>query len=153
MNFTAQLQDIVAKYRNSDQPWPATSKQIAAWAINNKLWQPHRGALIKQCADQLANAMREEYFVDPQGRLVRTNHVAMLKRNGETLPLWNDIRTADRAHMAIAFMQRRKQVVGDCRQLKADVDSYNQNYNSGKPIQMVFDFTLDLEELGAGKAG
>ena len=49
--------------------------------------------------------------------------------------------------MAAAFQQRRQQVVSDCRQLKVDVDSYNQNQNDGKPIQMIFDFTLDLAEL------
>lgn len=35
----------------------------------------------------------------------------------------------------------------DCRQLRQDVDSYNENYNKSIPIQMVFDFTEDLEEL------
>jgi hypothetical protein len=30
-----------------------------------------------------------------------------------------------------------------------DVDSYNQNHNSGEVLQMVFDFTLDLEEIEA----
>jgi hypothetical protein len=29
------------------------------------------------------------------------------------------------------------------------VDSYNENANAGKPIQMVFDFTQDLAELEA----
>ena len=38
----------------------------------------------------------------------------------------------------------------DCRQLKLDLDSYNQNFNSGKPIQGVFDFTDDLTELELG---
>ena len=51
--------------------------------------------------------------------------------------------------MAIAFQQRRQQIVGDCRQLKADTDSYNENNNTGKPIQMVIDFTDDLAELEA----
>ena len=49
--------------------------------------------------------------------------------------------------MQIAFQQRRRQIVGDCRQLKADVDSYNENSHPGQPIQMVFDFRNDLEEL------
>ena len=49
--------------------------------------------------------------------------------------------------MEAAFQQRRQQIVSDCRQLKIDVDSYNENHNSGRLIQMVFDFTLDLAEL------
>jgi hypothetical protein len=37
--------------------------------------------------------------------------------------------------------------VGDCHQLKNDVDSYNQNLNPGDPIQMIFDFRDDLAEI------
>ncbi len=48
--------------------------------------------------------------------------------------------------MQIALQQRRQQIVGDCRQLKLDVDSYNENKNDGTAIQMVFDFTIDLIE-------
>jgi len=51
--------------------------------------------------------------------------------------------------MAIAFQQRRQQIVGDCRQLKTDVDSYNENRNDGVPINLVLDFTQDVEELEA----
>lgn len=39
--------------------------------------------------------------------------------------------------------------MGDCRQLKADVDSYNDNRAPDAPIQMSFDFTADIEELEA----
>ncbi len=63
--------------------------------------------------------------------------------------LLGDIRSAPRQHMRVAFQQRRQQVVGDCRQLKADVDSFNENRSADAPIQMIFDFTLDLEELEA----
>ena len=49
--------------------------------------------------------------------------------------------------MEVAFQQRRQQIVGDCRQLKTDVDSYNENGDLSQPIQMIFDFTEDLAEL------
>ena len=49
--------------------------------------------------------------------------------------------------MQIALQQRRQQIVGDCRQLKNDCEFYNSNKNPGEPIQIVFDFTVDLEEL------
>jgi hypothetical protein len=105
--------------------------------------------MIDQCADQMSRAMREEYVTDPQGRTVRAKHAARQRRNGKQLTLWADIRTASREHMAMAFQQRRQQIVGDCRQLAIDVESYNENRNPSEPIQMVFDFTLDLEELAA----
>ena len=42
---------------------------------------------------------------------------------------------------------KRQLIVSDCRQVKLEIDSYNQNYNKEKPIQGFFDFTDDLTEL------
>jgi hypothetical protein len=47
MNFTAQVQKIVKHYQEARQPWPATSREIAGWAIANKLMQPHSDGLLK----------------------------------------------------------------------------------------------------------
>ncbi len=149
VGYHEQLQRLVNAYIACGQPWPATSREIAAWAIGEKQWWPQPSTLISQCAEQLSRAMREEYISDPQGRVVRAKHAAKVERDGEQLTLWADIRTADRPHMEIAFQQRRQQIVGDCRQLKTDVDSFNDNSNTGPPIQLVFDFTDDLTELEA----
>jgi hypothetical protein len=145
--YTEQLQRIVKQYQDAGQPWPASARQMAAWAIRNRLWEPQQSAMITRCAEELARAMREEYIRDPQGRSVRAKHAARIERDGEQYAFWADIRSATKQHMEIAFQQRRLQVLGECRQLKTDVDSYNENRNQGAPIQMIFDFTLDLQEL------
>ena len=93
--------------------------------------------------------MREEYTTDPQGRRVRLKHMAVMERGGEQIPLWADMRTATREHMEVAFQQRRRGIVGDCKQLKNDLDSFNENFNSAAAIQITFDFTDDLEEAEA----
>ncbi|MBI4276968.1 MAG: hypothetical protein HY660_00805 [Armatimonadetes bacterium] len=146
-----EMQQIANQYMQSGEPWPATARQIAEWAIRNKLWAPRPASIIEQCAELLSRAMREEYITDPQGRTVRAKHVVPMEKNDEQLRLWADIRTATRDHMEIAFAQRRQQIVGDCRQLKVDVDSYNQNANPDRdrPIQIEFDFTYDLQEIEA----
>lgn len=145
--YNEEMHDIVTKYINAGEQWPATTHEIAAWAINHHMWATQAKAIVDICAEQLARAMREDYIIDPQGRTVRAKHAARVERNGTQLVLWDDIRTASRQHMQIAFQQRRQQIVGDCRQLKADADSYNQNKNEGETIRMVFDFTLDLVEM------
>lgn len=150
--YTKQLQRIVDAYLEAGQPWPATTHAIAGWAVRNALWHPQPSTIIDQCANQLSRAMREDYIIDPQGRAVRAKHVARVEQGGEQIALWADIRSASRQHMQIAFQQRRQQIVGDCKQLKTDLDSYNENRNPGTPLQMVFDFTLDLEEAMAGAA-
>ncbi|HET8629889.1 MAG TPA: hypothetical protein VFL91_20910 [Thermomicrobiales bacterium] len=147
--YNDQLQKVVGQYREAGQPWPATARQIAAWGYQQKLLVPHPNAVIKRFAEDLARAMREEYITDPQGRSVRAKHAARIASNGEQLTLWADIRTAEPRHMEIAFQQRRQQIVGDCCQLKTDVDSYNDNANPDRPIQMVFDFTQDVAEREA----
>ena len=146
LGYYEQLQRIVHQYMLEGEQWPATSRQIASWAIRRGLWEPQKTAVIGLFAEQLSRAMREEYITDPQGRSVRVKHSARIRHNGTQLALWADIRTASREHMGIAFQQRRQQIVGDCRQLKLDVESYNENNNLGEPIQMVFDFTYDLIE-------
>ena len=86
--------DCLSDYLEANQPWPATTRQIAAWAIRQSKWKPQPSALVNQCADQIGRAMREEHFIDAQGRTVRAKHVARVERGGEQIALWTDIRSA-----------------------------------------------------------
>jgi hypothetical protein len=107
-------------------------------------------AIRRRCAEDIAAAMREEYTTDKKRLRVRLLHPAATKADtGEQLVLWDDIRTAPRSHMEVSFQQRRQGIVGDCRQFKTDIDSYNDAHPSAEPIQVVFDFTTDLAELEA----
>ncbi len=143
---------IVRRYRESGQLWPATARQIASWAIKEQLWAPRTEKLLEQCAAELARAMGQEYHTDPQGRTVRAKHAARTTHDGKQATFWADISTATAEHMRVAFQQRRSHIVGECKQLKADVDSYNDNKVSGAPIQLVLDFTADLAEVEAAEA-
>ena len=147
MSYTEQIQRIVTRYREAGQQWPASATDVARWAIDNRMWQVHPGAVVRQCADQIAQVWRDEYITDPQGRRVRVKHAALYSLNGEQQWLWDDMRTAKHRHMELSFQNKRQQVVMDCHQLKMDVDSYNENFNKGRKIQMIFDFRNDLEEI------
>ena len=148
--FNRQLQQIFEDYvKASGVVAPTDLQTVATWAVRERRWQAREADLISRCKDQLARALREEYITDRQGRRVRAKHPAPTYRNGKQLMLWDDIRTASRDHMRAAFQTRRRQIVGDCHQLKTDVDSYNDNYNPGQQIPMIFDFTQDLQELDA----
>ncbi len=48
--------------------------------------------------------------------------------------------------MLLSFQQTRRGIFWDCRQLKINVDSYNDSHPEEEPIQTVFDFTMDLAE-------
>jgi hypothetical protein len=148
-NYTKQMQKIVQEYRESGQPWPAAAKSIADWAISSGRWEMPAAAIRRRCADDIASAMREEYYTDSKNRRVRLLHPAPLFSQGERTVVWDDIRTATRPHMQLSFQTRRQGIVGDCRQFKVDVDSYNDAHTEAEPIQVVFDFTMDLAELEA----
>lgn len=148
-NYTNQLQKIVKDYRQAGQVWPARTLDIARWALKTSRYDLRTPAIEKLCARDLAQAMREEYITDKKGRRVRAKHPAQMKLDGEQIMIWDDIRTAPRSHMEMSFQLRRKHIVGECKQVKTDVDSYNDAHPKDRPIQMVMDFTQDVEEAEA----
>lgn len=85
---TQSMQEIVKKYREAGQLWPARAKRIAAWAMQNGYWKPHSARILTMCADEIARAMREEYYIDPQGRKVRVKHAATIKEGDEQITIW-----------------------------------------------------------------
>ncbi len=155
--YTESLQEMVSRYRLAGQKWPATSREIARWSYRNKLWEPQEKNIVGQLARDLSRAMREEAYTDPQGRRVRTKHAARRFDDGlsdeaeSAAPtqkmLWHDIRTDDGDHIIKALQQRRMQIVGDCKHLKTDGDSFNDNHSSGKKIQIVLNFEDDVAEM------
>ena len=106
--------------------------------------------LIRHLASELADAAREDYFRDPKCRRVRAKHALTVTKNGQQMHLWFDMRHASADQFRAAAQQRRQAIVRDCLQLKTDVDSFNENYNTSvRQIEMVFDFRDDLDELEA----
>lgn len=146
ITFNEEMQSLADRYL-AEHGQAATAHEMALWALENHLWEMPRSAVVQRCADEFARAMREDHITDRQGRSVRAKHVARVERDGQHRMEWADIRAATPEHMQMAFRQRRNQIVGDCRQLKTDVDSYNENWSGGQVVQMGFDFTFDLLEL------
>ncbi len=145
------LQDMVTRYRKSGGLWPSTAKHIAAWAIQNGHWKPPQKNLITQCALEIASAMRQEFFTDPQGRKVRRKHAfrevrELLDGTHEQLFLWIDVKDAPSDQVEMAFQYGRKMISNDCKQLKTDVDSYNDNNPHGAYVEVDFNFAPDMEE-------
>lgn len=151
--YTRQMQTIVEDYRAAGEPWPATALAMADWAVRTGRWKLPGTYAVKKCAEDLADAMREEYVTDKKGRRVRVKHAARVYRNGEQFVLWHDMRDATRAQMEVSFQQRRQQVVNDCVQLKADVDHFNEAHPGEEAIQLVLDFAMDVAEIEAANQG
>ena len=143
--FNEQLLDIVEDYRASGELWPATSEQVAEWAVAKDRFNITRGMAVAQCKEKIARAMRLEHVKDSKGRSVRKYYAARIKENGQMTMKWDDL-NAERPFMVISGSNRRNQILGECKQLKNDLDSYNERVCPSDPIQVEFDFTVDLEE-------
>jgi len=149
---TEFLQEITEQYREAGEKWPATAKDIAAWAIREELWKPYPKSLITQCAAEIADAMRDEHYTDPQGRVVRKKRPfrsveGLMEGNEEQVFLWVDMKEVKPEEAEMAFQYGRKLNLDTARQLKLGVDSYNDNNPHGAYIEMSFDFTDDLAEM------
>lgn len=151
MTYVRQMQQIVADYRLAKRPWPATAREIAAWAIGEGKWDMPASAVEKKCAEDVADAMRELYFTDRKGRRVRALHPATVRRQGILFTEWDDLRTAPRKHMQLSFQQHRKAIVGECRALKNAKDTYNDLHPDEPPLQVSFDFNMDMAEFEAAE--
>jgi hypothetical protein len=122
--------------------------ELAGWAYKHGLHKPSDKTIIDVIAADIAQVFREEYRTDRFGRRYRAKHAAITKTGSKTLSLWGDIDdpNAPHEHFVKSFGQRRQQIVGDCFQLKTDADVYNDVRKPNNPIQIVLDFTLDVEE-------
>lgn len=125
---------------------PASAREASVWAVENGLVPLPEVDPYDVLADDMARALREEYSTDKKGRRYRVNHAVRVTRRGVQYTMWAILQSAPRSHMQKAFIQRREQVVGDLVQLATDVDVYNDMHKEGEPIQLILDFTHDVEE-------
>ena len=47
MNYAEQMQKIWKAYEDAGMPIPATTKDVAAWAIKKGLWKPRPADVMK----------------------------------------------------------------------------------------------------------
>jgi hypothetical protein len=146
---TEQLQRLWRQYHEEFGQLPVTARDVIKWAVETKRIPLPEIDPYDALADELARALREEYATDALGRRYRKNHAVRVTKGGVQHTFWAIMGFAPHEHMQRAFTQRREQIVGDCAQLKTDVDVYN-DMNKDKPaIQLVLDFTDDVAEREA----
>jgi len=122
---------------------------VAEWAYRNGLHKPSVRTVVDAIAADISQYFREEYRTNEDGQRYRAKHAVRIKEGDRTMSLWADMDddNAPRSHFVRSFGQRRQQIVGDCFQLKTDVDVYNCKNQDQERIQIPLNFTLDVEEL------
>jgi hypothetical protein len=140
------LQKLWKRYEEEHDRLPASARDVVTWAVEQELLELPDIDPYDILADQMANALREEYATDSYGRHYRVNHAVRVTRHGVQTTFWAIMGFAPREHMQKAFTQRRNQIIGDCFQLKVDVDVYNDLNQDQPAIQLVLDFSDDVVE-------
>lgn len=147
-----ELQHLFHRYTKEHDGLPEAPVTVARWALANNLIALPKIDPAALLAEDMSKALREEYATDPtSGRRYRRNHAVRITKNHLQFSLWAEMETAPREHMVKAFQQRRQQIVGDCVQLKADVDVYNGRHPEMKQIPLILDFTDDVAEIEAAE--
>lgn len=144
--YNEQLQHIWHRFEEEHGHLPSTLREAVAWGVGKGLIEPPEIDPLDHVAADMAKALREEYSTDKYGRRYRVNHAVRVTKGSIQYTFWAIMDFAPRPHMEKAFAQRRKQIVGDCFQLKTDVDVYNDKHVDQEPLQVVLDFTKDVEE-------
>ena len=151
---TEYLQDFFRRYQQETGKSPVPLRRVAAWMIDNDLYESKPFDLIGQCARDLRTALRQEFILGENGHHIRKWHHArlsedMLMDGVEQLELdrWADIEIAEPPFMHIAFQQRRRGIVGDCKQLKVDMDWWNARHEPIEQLEFSFNIDQDLREL------
>lgn len=143
-----QMMDIAILYLNLGGEEPLDMDKLTDFAIDNGHWSKKNIAEYRRqlCKREFAQAFREQYHTDPQGRHVRTMHPLIKHVDSKQKTFWGDMRKMDETDMVDAFQRRRAQIVGDCTQLKIDVDSWNENNTVGGDYQLLLNFADDVAE-------
>jgi hypothetical protein len=146
---TERLLQLWRQYHEEFGQLPVAARDVIKWAVEAKRIPLPEIDPYDALADDLARALREEFDTDTLGRRFRKNHAVRVTKGGVQHTFWAIMGFAPHEHMQMAFAQRREQIIGDCAQLKTDVDVYNDMNKDKPPVQLVLDFTDDVAEREA----
>lgn len=148
MTRNERYQALMQLYKTETGNKVVDMEAMADWCIHRGVELPKPKSARDLLVAQLSDAARAEYRQDPKtGLSYRVNHaLRMTKPDGKQLTLWVDIEDATRPQMLLSLTNRRQQMVGDAVHLKIDEMIWNNHHPDDQPIQLVMDFTEDVEE-------
>ena len=144
--YNEQLQRTWRLYEEQHGHPAASAREVVVWGVSEGLISLAHRDPYNQLAEDMSRALREHYGTDTKGRRYRVNHAVRVYKNGVQITFWAMMDFAPRSHMEKAFTQRREQIVGDCYQLKVDVEAYNDAHSDQPGLPLILDFTHDIEE-------
>lgn len=155
--FKGNMLAIWDQYCEEVSSEPADLREVGAWAIKKRLWEPRPVDVEASFARDMGDILRDQTRIDKDGREYRA-FIPARTRGKDGLPLfkWADIDIAPRSHVQKGIQGERRQIVNDCFALAMKIEHYNAAHPKEEPLQAVFAFDEDIEEMkiarGIGKA-
>jgi hypothetical protein len=143
---------IWERYQAEVSADPADLREVATWAMSQRLWAPRPVDVTASFAREMADTLREQVRTDRDGRQYRAFIPAKAKgKDGLPLFKWADIDIAPRAHVEKGLQGERRSIANDCFALAMKVDHYNATHPTEEPFQIPFNFEEDVEEMKIAK--
>jgi len=150
--YKENMLHIWEQYHDEVSPDPTDLRDVAAWAVSKSLWAPRPVDVNASFAREMADVLREQVRTDQDGRHYRAFIPAKSKgKDGLPLFKWADIDEAPRTHVEKGVQGERRQIANDCFALAMKVDHYNAIHPKEAPLQVVFKFDEDIEEMKIAK--
>ena len=135
-------------YRKEVSSDPADLREIGTWAMGKGFWSPRPVDVTASFARDMVDVLRDEVRTDKDGREYRAFIPAKTKgKDGLPLFKWADIDVAPRAHVEKGVQGERRSIANDCFALAMKVEHYNAAHPKEAPLQVVFNFEEDIEEM------
>ena len=144
MTKREQLLRIRDEYRSAHENAPATARDMADWAVATERYKSLPHATERKCAEELSEVMGMEMMTVHGNRRVRTMHTWRSAQGN----LWDHIRTISNPDMALSMAYRRNGVLGEVKQMKIDLDFFNELHPDEPALQTSFNFENDLADAG-----
>lgn len=145
-NKAQEMQSIIRRYREQTGKTSIDMHDVARFAASMGWPLPRPKTALDRLAEQFSSAAREEIRKDTfTGKPYRANLAVTTWQGSQQTTLWTDIDEAPRPVAHRSFQQRREQMVGDAVQLTFDVMHWNRVNAKDEPIDMVMDFTDDVQ--------
>jgi hypothetical protein len=141
-----EMQSIIRRYKEQTGKTSVDMHDVAKFAAGMGWPLPKPKTALDRLAEQFSGAAREEVRKDTvTGKPYRANLAVTTWQGNQQTTLWTDIDDAPRRVAHRSFQQRREQMVGDAVQLTFDVMHWNRVNPQDDPINMIMDFTDDVQ--------
>jgi hypothetical protein len=136
------LRRLFRQYQESHGNQPASTQEVADWAIKNRLYVPRPVNVVAKVASEISEALSEERGRDGH----RKNLARRANVNGQTTMLWGRVDDQSREFVEAAVQDWRKQIAGECTIVARTLTHRHRVRPDEETIPFSFNFEMDVAE-------